>query len=286
MTTVKPLALVSCPDCRHLKGTRCNNFAAAELSTATLSTWLIERQQRCPGFTARAPPPAPARPPPDRQHPPQTEPETENETTMIIKENPTTTFTPCPEGTWPVRCSQLTDLGTSESTYEGQTRSRHRLRIVFEVCDSEMAAPNGEPFAITRSFTASLSEKGALRPFLESWRGRAFSPAELAGFDLKSVLGAPGLASVVHEVKGDRTYANVKAVSKLPKGLAVEPLRTEPLYWSMDETPPDWTAWERLSDRAKDEISETPEFRKLARPADTAPAGAGDTDPDSDDIPF
>ena len=285
MTTVKPLALVSCPDCRHLKGTRCNNFAAAELSTATLSTWLIERQQRCPGFTARAPPPAPARPPPDRPHPPQTEPETEIETDMIIKENPTSTFTPTPEGTHPIRCSALIDMGTSEATFEGKTRSRRRVRIVFEVCDPDMTAPSGEPFAITRSFTASLSEKGALRPFLESWRGRGFSQVELAGFDLKSVLGAPGLASVVHETRADgKTFANVKAVSKLPKGLAVEPLRTEPLYWSMDETPPDWTAFERLSDRTKDEISETPEFRKLKRPADTA-APAGDTDPDQD-IPF
>ncbi len=284
MTTVKPLALVSCPDCRHLNGTRCNNFAAAELSGPSLSRWLIERQQRCPGFTARAPPPAPARPPPDRPHPPQTEPETEIETDMILTENQTTTYSPTPEGTHPARCCALVDLGTSETVYEGKARTRRRVRITFEIADSELITASGERFQISRTFTASLSEKGALRPFLESWRGRSFTAQELAGFDLKSVLEAPGLIAVVHETKGDRTYANAKTVSKLPKGMSVEQLTTAPIFWDMTGEP-DWTAWERLSDRAKDEISETPEFKKLARPADTA-APAGDTDPDSDDIPF
>lgn len=206
---------------------------------------------------------------------------------MIIQENATSTFTPTPEGTHPIRCSALIDMGTSEATFEGKTRSRRRVRIVFEVCDPDMTAPSGEPFAIARTFTASLGERSALRPFLESWRGRAFTTAELAGFDLKTVLRAPGLASVVHETRADgKTFANVKSLAKLPRGMAVEPLRTEPLFWDMDATPPDWGAFERLSDRAKDEIGETPEFRKLKRPADTtAPAGAGDTDLDSD-IPF
>lgn len=203
---------------------------------------------------------------------------------MILTENQTTNYSPAPEGTHPARCCALIDMGTSESTFEGQTRTRRRVRIVFEIADPELITASGERYQISRTFTQSLNERGALRPFLEAWRGRAFTPQELAGFDLKSVLTAAGLASVVHEVKGDRTYANVKTMSKLPKGMTVEALTTAPIFWDMSGEP-DWSAWDRLSDRTREEIGDTPEFRKLERPADTA-APAGDTDPDSDDIPF
>lgn len=57
--------------------------------------------------------------------------------------------------------------------------------------------------------------------------------------------------------EGDRTYADAKTVSKLPKGMSVEQLTTAPIFWDMTGEP-DWTAWERLSDRAKTKSAKHP----------------------------
>ena len=204
---------------------------------------------------------------------------------MILTENQTTNYSPAPQGTHPARCCALIDMGTSESTFEGQARTRRRVRITFEIADPELITASGERFQISRTFTQSLNERGALRPFLEAWRGRAFTAQELAGFDLKSVLTAAGLASVVHETRADgRTFANIKTVSKPPRGMTVEQLTATPVFWDMSGEP-DWSAWERLTDRAREEIADTPEFRKLQRPADTA-APAGQPAAGDDDIPF
>ena len=284
MTAVKPLMLVSCPDCRHLKGTRCNNFASAELSTATLSTWLIERQQRCPGFTARAPPPAPAPPPPDRPHPPQTEPETENETTMIISEN-ATTYTPCPPGSYLARCVRLIDCGTQQSDYQGEVKTAHKIAVSFEVLDDEARMTDGRNFMLSKRYTASLHEKSALRKDLASWRGRDFTPDELNGFDLVNVLGKLAFISVVEVNKPDgKTYTNLASLMKPPKGMtAPDGAATEPLlHWDMEAAQPDWTAFDALHERLQNQIAESPEFKKLKRPTDDGTPA----DTDSDDIPF
>lgn len=217
---------------------------------------------------------------------------------MLVFDSPSA-FEPAPAGTHPVRCSQLVDLGTTESNFDGQTRLRRRVRLVFEICDPELSAANGEPFAIARSFTLSLSERSALRPFLEGWRGQAFGNEAVKGFDLKTILGAPGLASVVHETRADgRTFANVKAVAKLPRGMSVSQLRDAPLYWDMsDPAKADWAAFGRLSSKTQEAIALTPEYAKLkapktinlAPPSPAAGAGSGfddmPTEPDFDDAP-
>lgn len=279
MTTVKPLALVACPDCRHLKGTRCNNFAAAELSTATLSTWLIERQQRCPGFTARAPPPAPARPPPTPTTTPQIE-----EPTMIISEQSTAAYTPCPPGSYLARCVRLIDLGTVTSDFQGEAKTARKIAVSFEVLDDEARMTDGRNFMLSKRYTASLHEKSALRKDLASWRGRDFTPEELKGFDLCNVLGKTCFVSVVEATnKEGKTYSNLASIMKAPKGMAApESAATEPLlHWDMSAAQPDWTAFDALHERLQAQIAESPEFKKLTRPTDDGTTA----DPDQD-IPF
>ena len=70
-------------------------------------------------------------------------------------------------------------------------------------------------------YTLSLHENAALRRDLQSWRGRAFTETELAGFDLKTVLGVPCMITLVHSPDGK--YANIQAVAGLPKGMEAPP---------------------------------------------------------------
>jgi hypothetical protein len=97
------------------------------------------------------------------------------------------------------------------------------VRLTFEF-PTELAtfkAENGDqPFVISSEFTYSLNEKSRLRPFLENWKGRDFTPEELQGFDISKLLGLAGLASVKHYTdKKGIERAEISSISLLPKGM-------------------------------------------------------------------
>lgn len=125
-----------------------------------------------------------------------------------------------PAGTHSARCYSVVDLGTQES----QFGPRHKVRLTWELPEEKAVfkEDDGEqPFVISKDYTLSLFEKANLRHDLESWRGKAFTEAELKGFDIFALLGVPCLLTVIHKTKGDKTYANVNSISKLPKSMNV-----------------------------------------------------------------
>ena len=206
---------------------------------------------------------------------------------MILTENQTT-YTPCPPGSYLARCVRLIDCGTQKTDFQGEVKTARKIAVSFEVLDDEARMTDGRNFMLSKRYTASLHEKAGLRKDLASWRGRDFTPDELKGFDLVNVLGKLAFISVVEATKPDgKTYTNLASLMKPPKGMvAPESAASEPLlHWDMSAAQPDWTVFDALHERLQAQIAESPEFKKLARPTDTAPAGAGDTDLDSD-IPF
>ena len=194
---------------------------------------------------------------------------------MILTDSGGAAFTPCPAGSYLARCVQLLDLGTQTSTYEGETKRARKVLVAWEILDDECRRDDGAPYILSKRFTQSLHEKAALRKTLTSWRGRDFTPAELKGFELKAVLGKDAFISVVHTDKEGKTFANIAAVMKLPKGMSAQVDSAEELlHWSMAE--PDWAVFAQLSSRLADQISASPEFKLLTPPKSvtlpTAPA--------------
>ena len=152
---------------------------------------------------------------------------------LTVSEGATTAYAPPEAGTFTARCIALIDLGTQRTTYEGEAKSAHKLLLQFEITDPDNRRADGEPFTVSKRFTASLHAKAALRGFLEAWRGRPFTPEELRGFDLKTLLGVPCLLGIVHSSKEGRTFANISSCMRLPKGMAapagaLEPIRSHP----------------------------------------------------------
>ena len=125
-----------------------------------------------------------------------------------------------PDGQYGSTCLDVVDMGMVESTWQGTTKTRHRI-IIRWYCGENFEAADGtvQPLWVDKWFTLSLHEHSSLRPFLESWRGRKFTEAELGGFDIETLVGAPALIQVSHNVVGDKTYANVDACIRLPKGM-------------------------------------------------------------------
>ncbi len=234
---------------------------------------------------------------------------------MILTDNGSSSFTPCPAGSYLARCIQLIDLGTQTSTFEGETKRARKVLVAWEILDDECRRDDGQPFIMSKRFTQSLHEKAALRKTLASWRGRDFTPVELKGFDLKTVLGKDAFLSVIQTDKEGKTYSNIAAVMAKPKGMTTpEGCGNEPLL-HFDLSAPNWTVFAQLSSRLQEQIGESPEFKLLTPPATVslpartplntpaptppapaaratapqapapAPAGSGFDDMD-DDIPF
>jgi len=134
--------------------------------------------------------------------------------TIIAKEPEDKGFELCPAGTYQAVCYAVWDLGLQKVMWQDQETLRHKIRVAWEV--SEPMA-DGRPFSVQKSYNLTLHEKAALRKDLESWRGRAFTGAELAGFDVEKLVGANCLLNVVHTESNGKTYANVASISPILK---------------------------------------------------------------------
>jgi hypothetical protein len=203
--------------------------------------------------------------------------------------NANTDFLPPPAGTFSAVCYRFLDLGTQDTTFQGKPKQQHKVLIGWEV-DEKM--DDGRPFTISNRYTWSMSEKANLRKDLESWRGLAFKESDFGpgGFNVKRLLGAPCMLTVVHTEKDGKTYANIRAISKLPKGMT--PLHQEnPLtFLSLEPEEFDRAIYDALSDGLKQMIAKSPEYQRIANGghvSDQTDSGAGRGGHDlDDDIPF
>ena len=87
-------------------------------------------------------------------------------------------------------CSNIYGPFRSTYMYQGKEVSADKVIIMFEL---EERLSKGDfancRFTQSQTFTASLSEKSKLRPFLESWRGMPFTEEQAKGFDLEKLIG-------------------------------------------------------------------------------------------------
>jgi len=167
-----------------------------------------------------------------------------------------TDFDPMPEGVHIARCYAVIDLGTHTNMFG---KDQHKTLICWEVPGERIDVErDGKqvnlPRGMSHRYTLSIHRKAVLRQLLESWRGKAFTPDELEGFDLQNVVGVPCQLQVIHEAgKKDptKTYANVKGVMPMPKGEDKKPIPAPPqenpsTFFSMADsmeipaTVPDW----------------------------------------------
>lgn len=168
---------------------------------------------------------------------------------------------PIPEGVTMAACFAIYDMGTQ---FDAKwNKSKREVLFMWEVPEHRIdiekdGVQKNLPRAISQTYTLSLHQKAALRKVLESWRGKAFTEPELAGFDVKKVLGASCQLQIVHNKShdGTKTYANVGAIMALPKG--IKPLKAENVlkWFSFEETselPDDTPEWVAKSIAESDE---------------------------------
>src|SRR5262249_51879996 len=114
----------------------------------------------------------------------------------LIPKKPTA-FETVPPGTYLGICYQIVDLGHQKTTYNGEVRQVHKIRMSWELPHETMA--DGRPMAVSKEYTFSLSKNAHLRSDLEAWRAKPFTDEELGNVDLAKLLGFPAFITVVHK---------------------------------------------------------------------------------------
>lgn len=193
-----------------------------------------------------------------------------------------------PEGTYIARCFKIIDLGTQTTNGQYGTKEQHKVMIGWELFDDDVKMEDGRPFSVNQWYTVSLSDKANLRKDLEAWRGKKFTPEELEGFDLSSVLGKYCMIQVVHDETGK--YANVNSIMAY-KGDKPAPANKDVVF-DIDE--PDMDVFNSLSDKMKAKIMSAPEWKYettkvpagLVEKPDTVVDVKEDEPINLDDIPF
>lgn len=195
-----------------------------------------------------------------------------------------------PAGTHLAICYRVIDLGTQETNWQGQTKRQHKILVSWELPDEKMS--DGRPFTISQRYTWSMSDKAALRKDLESWRGTPFTEKDFGsqGFDIRNIVGKACLLTIVPETKGEKTYANIKAIGKLMKGQqAPTETANEKAYLWIHHERWDSDVFHKLSDSLKATIMASPEYKEMMNGGqdETPPISDADIrDFHSDDIPF
>lgn len=200
---------------------------------------------------------------------------------LIAKSKGGGDFKPVPAGTHLAVCTLVADMGVQPG---GKFRPKQQVYIRWEIPSEIVEWKDGEgvehsgPAVIGKKYTMSLSEKANLRADLESWRGRTFTEQELAGFDIKNILGKACMLGVTHNTAGEKTYANVSAVMGLPKGTIAPKPSVSPLAYDIDV--PDRGVFDKLPGWLQEAIN-----GRIANDAAKTVQTGVDADLD-DDIPF
>lgn len=194
---------------------------------------------------------------------------------MLLTANSEKEFERIPAGTHIARCYLIADLGTQETTFQGEIKQQRKIVFAFETPGKLMES--GKPFAISETFTASIGSKAKLRNVLENWKGSPFTPQEEAGFNPEYFLNRPCFISVVHETsqKTGKTYANIGAVMQIPEGVSAPTGINAPVYFMLDEYTDE--SFSYLPEWIQNKVKLSPEYQAII---------AGKDAPDTSDVPF
>ena len=158
---------------------------------------------------------------------------------FIVNETSGGDFTPLAPGDYIAHCIGVYYLGLQRNDLDPGKPPKGKLALEFEIAEEFQS--NGQPQKLMSFFTMSLHKQSALRPFLETWRGKPFDPAALASFDVSKLAGVPARLIVVHRPKqngGVRAVIQMAIPVKLADKNNLAPPITTPVLFDADSPDP------------------------------------------------
>ena len=206
---------------------------------------------------------------------------------LTFPTKPSGDFKPIPAGSHIAICDIVADLGIQPGNGSFPD-PKHKVYLRFEIPAERVEyEQDGKKYnrsaVVGAYFTASMHEKATLRKRLEGWRGKAFTDAEAAVFDVVAVLGKYCMLTLTEVEKGGKMYSNITGISPLPKGVPppVAEAENKPLLYIPEQ--PD--AFNELPEWMKEKIRTqlTPEEIPQTKKGSPESVSLEITD---DDIPF
>ena len=186
---------------------------------------------------------------------------------LIVTGSSSKKFKQVPPGMYLARCYRIIQLGTQATNFG----DKPQVQLLFEVHGEDndglpLVTDRGEPLSVLKTYTLTMNENGNLSKHLESWRGAAFTAEERKeGFDIKKVLGAWAMLNLV--ASGE--YTNIDNITQVPSAIRKNGLPegfNELKLLSFKDF--DKTFFESLSDKTKEKIKSSPEYKKMMGSSD------------------
>lgn len=207
-------------------------------------------------------------------------------------------FKKVPPGVYIGRCYSLVDLGTQTSTFEGEEKIAHKIRIAWELFGEDdngvpltvLVDGHEMPLVVSKNYTLSLHEKAGLRKELAAWRGKDFTEDEAKGFDVSKLMGAYCMINITHRESAGKSYTNVSSVTPLPG--ALKNAKPAPVHGNVtfDLDAPDMKVFQGFYAHLQETIKKSPEWQARMGgdlPSRQATQQEGEFHPsDDDEIPF
>ena len=183
---------------------------------------------------------------------------------MKIKDRAKPKAPPVEPGVYMAVCVGVIDLGEQYS--EKFKSYSNKVKFVWAL-PSETIEIDGktEERQLSKEFTFSVSKKGGLRSFLESWNSKTYSDDEFAELDVFDQIGKPCQLQVVLNDTGE--YSNVANLMPIPKGMPAPVTKTAFISWDMDA----WNdaVFEALPEWTKEQIKKSTQYQKNHAPDTT-----------------
>jgi hypothetical protein len=126
-------------------------------------------------------------------------------------------YVPAPEGTTQGVLCDIVDLGLQKD-YFNEGKLVHNMKFVFQ---TEDLMEDGKPYTVgTAPMKASTHTKANAYKIIKTLLGRDLTAEDYVDgeVDLDAlILGKNAMVSITHNIKGEKTYANIEKVESIPK---------------------------------------------------------------------
>lgn len=166
-------------------------------------------------------------------------------------------------GSYLAVCVGVVFIGEQYIPPFGDKKGRYENRLMFVWDIPSELDGSGAPKQLSKAINATSSANGNLMAILSGWNSRAYTREELADTEVNDQLGKPCMLSVGVNESG---YANVTAVSAIPKGIPAPVSNTPFIRFDVNE----WSdeGFAALPEWVQNRIKESTEYQKLHVPTD------------------
>lgn len=191
----------------------------------------------------------------------------------------------CPEGSYQACITRAYYCGTHANKFDPKNPPQKKIVFAFEL-DEPLTDGSGN-HVMSTTVTFSLNEKSGLTKLLKPVMGSSYPDKPGQNLDINSLIDMRVMVGVTHSVNGDKTYANISGLTRVPRGMVPFNPSMDSFVWSYDDPAdkrvPEWVA------KFAAECNELGGNKTPSKPDSTRTNGhAIDSDPDGhvDGIPF